>query len=100
MLTFRRALMAAAVFLTMVYLVTRTHTPPAPEVLLKDTSISKQGEKNTADSKTTPGSSAASTVDAAPIAPKKKPQPAQTLLQDLSRAPLKAKLAYQFPYDV
>jgi alpha 1,6-mannosyltransferase len=92
--------MAAAVFLTMVYLVTRTHNPPAADILLKDSSLSKQGEKNAADSKTTPVSSTASTVDAAPLAPKKKPQPAQTLLQDLSRAPLQDKLAYQFPYDV
>ncbi|KAM3083728.1 alpha-1,6-mannosyltransferase Och1 [Clarireedia jacksonii] len=101
MLTFRRAVMAAAVFLTMVYLVTRTHAPPtANDILLQESSTSKQGEKNAVDAKTTTESSAASTVDAAPLAPKKKPQPAQTLLQDLSRAPLQDKLAYQFPYDV
>jgi alpha 1,6-mannosyltransferase len=35
-----------------------------------------------------------------PPAKEKKPHGSQTLLQDMSRAPLQDKLAYQFPYDV
>ncbi|KAM0178415.1 hypothetical protein ACHAPC_008465 [Botrytis cinerea] len=99
MLTFRRALIAAAFFLTMVFLVTRSHNQPTSnDILLQDTGAPKSGEKNEADLKTKPGSSAS--TNAVPSTPKKNTQVSQTLLQDLSRAPLREKLAYQFPYDV
>lgn len=99
MLTFRRALIAAAFFLTMVFLITRTHNPPTSnDILLQDKSIPKSEEKDGVDSKTKPGSSAS--TNAVPPAPRKRPQASQALLQDLSRAPLREKLAYQFPYDV
>lgn len=98
MLTFKRALVAAAFFLTMVFLVTRSHSPPsANDLLLHEESIPKSGE-NIGGLSTKPESSAS--TNAAPVTPKKKPQAPQTLLQDFSRAPLREKLTYQFPYDV
>jgi alpha 1,6-mannosyltransferase len=92
MLTFRRALIAAAFFLTMLYLVTRTHTP-SPQ----DRSPPNDGTR-TGYVPTSPVSTSSS--DNMPPAKEKKPHRSQTLLQDMSRAPLKDKLEYQFPYDV
>ena len=109
MLTFKRALIAAALFLTMLYLVTRTHTqPPVPDPLpSKDSSDSRQGTNN--DIQTT----ATRLIPATPVStsnagrmPVSKPNKSnksnsgQQLLADISRAPLHDKLDYQFPYDV
>ncbi|QSZ37232.1 hypothetical protein DSL72_009326 [Monilinia vaccinii-corymbosi] len=99
MLTFKRALIAAAFFLTMISLVTRTHNPPtANDITLQDTSMNKSGLKDGGDSKSEPEPS--SSTNAVPVAPKKKSQASQAILQDFSSAPLREKLAYQFPYDV
>ena len=91
MLTFKRALLAAACFLTMLWLVTRTHTRPLKAADFESGPDAKHNSKTG----TTPISTSISG-----LLPKK-PQPgSQTLLADVSRAPLRDKLAYQFPYDV
>jgi len=89
MLTFKRALILAACVVTMLYLVTRSHTP---------TPYDKLPPQNggAADSKATTTSGS----NPLPLGREKKPTGGQQLLQDMSRAPLKDKLAYQFPYDV
>lgn len=104
MLTFRRALIAAAVFITMLYLVTRTHTPPLknglpPQAESWPASNTDEQTTRTGYVPTTPVSTSSS--DQLPQERKKtKPNGQQQLLQDISRAPLREKLAYQFPYDV
>jgi alpha 1,6-mannosyltransferase len=104
MLTFRRALIAAAVFITMLYLVTRTHTPPLknglpPQAESWPASNTDEQTTRTGYVPTTPVSTSSS--DRLPQERKKtKPNGQQQLLQDISRAPLREKLAYQFPYDV
>ena len=105
MLTFRRALIVAAFFLTMLFLVTRTHTStPYDQLPYKDSEDARQPSQNdgqTTKTGYTPANPVSTSSSNMPIvkAPKK-PQSSQQLLQDLSRAPLKDKLAYQFPYDV
>lgn len=105
MLTFKRALIAAAFFLTMLYLVTRTHTQPVTDRLPpKDGGDSLQGTKS--DIQTT-GTGFVPTSPVSTLSPgrmlvknPKKPKSDQQLLVDISRAPLHEKLEYQFPYDV
>ncbi|KAH8594056.1 nucleotide-diphospho-sugar transferase [Bisporella sp. PMI_857] len=95
MITFKRALLAAAVFLTTVYLVTRTHA--SSHAFQSDIVSSK--EKATGDSQnpTIP----ISTSTSPKIPPYgKRPKIGQSVLAvDMSRAPLREKLLYQFPYD-
>jgi alpha 1,6-mannosyltransferase len=104
MLTFKRALIAAAFFLTMLYLVTRTHTsPPSGPLPNKANEDSRQDSKNEGQTKTGYApSSPVSTSSSGKMPPVKaaKNSQNQQLLQDLSHAPLQDKLAYQFPYDV
>ncbi|KAG0650188.1 Initiation-specific alpha-1 [Hyphodiscus hymeniophilus] len=101
MLTFKRALIAAAFFLTMLYLVTRTHsstTVPSKYEANEDSRQSPQNDQTkTGYTPTNPVSTSSS--NRMPPARPKKPQ-SQRLLQDMSRASLPDKLAYQFPYDV
>ena len=101
MLTFKRAMIAAAFFLTMIYLVTRTHGTKAPLVIQDDLrpTLKSDGQKTKTGNTPTNPMSTSSSGKMYPIRPKKK-QGGQQLLQDMSRAPLKDKLAYQFPYDV
>ncbi|KAL3418878.1 initiation-specific alpha-mannosyltransferase [Phlyctema vagabunda] len=100
MLTFRRALIAAAFFLTMLFLITRSHTPiPADSISLKADELRKGVESKTGDAPVVPVTTSSS-EKMPPIKSPKRPASSQQLLQDLSKAPLKDKLAYQFPYDV
>ena len=108
MLTFKRALLAAATFLVALFLLTRTpRTAPIPPEKIP----SQQGNidlqppaKNDGSSTrtgyvpTTPVSTSSS--GKMPAIHSKKPKAGQQLLQDMSRAPLRDKLAYQFPYDL
>ena len=101
MLTFRRALLAAAIFLTMIYLVTRTHTRSSGlEAFPADGSKDSKsnGQSTAGNSPITPASS--TSIGRIPPHGKKPKIGGQQLLADMSRAPLKDKLAYQFPYDV
>jgi alpha 1,6-mannosyltransferase len=104
-LTFRKALIAAACFIVMLFLVTRgghdspdvKHIPEGSDLHLN----SKNGEwkgKNGLPP-TTPVST--STAYKTPLKNTKKlPPSGQTVLSDMSRLSLQDKLAYQFPYDV
>jgi alpha 1,6-mannosyltransferase len=102
MLTFKRALVAAAFFITLLYITTRSTSPAAslspvdiPKV--KDGSGSKQTSQTTASTnEKTPNSNA---VHAG--ANRSRPsQQGQQSMQDMSKMTLSEKLAYQFPYDV
>jgi len=100
MLTYRRVLGAAAVFITMLYLVTRSHTEAPHIVHLTpkhggplETEAERQDHAGFSH---TGGGSARAKQ---PPAFAEKPQ-GQQLLNDMSKAPLREKLAYQFPYDV
>jgi alpha 1,6-mannosyltransferase len=106
MLTFRRALVAAGFLITMLFLISRTHTTkpyqeplPPKDATEVQQSVKDEGQTKTGYAPTTPVSTSSS-AKVAPAVAEKRPQPGQQLLQDLSRAPLKDRLAYQFPYDV
>ncbi len=112
MLTFRRALVAAAFFLTFFYLVTRPHTPlspaapaaapapPAPALGRQDASdgVRQQQASTTAASRDRRPSGAGlarpDRVAGHGSAGGQKP------LRDMARMGLYDQLAYQFPYDV
>jgi alpha 1,6-mannosyltransferase len=103
MLTFRRALIAAAFFLTMLYLATRTHTTLATDRLPPQKDDSRQGTNSDGQTKTgyVPASPVStSSSNKMPALQGKKEKGGQQLLADMSKAPLRDKLAYQFPYDV
>jgi alpha 1,6-mannosyltransferase len=105
MLTFKRVLIAAAFLFTTIYLLSRSHAPDTPSGPLRQTSgdDSRQGKslKGDGTARTThAGGPKNSLTGKAPSVISPKSQPGQALLQDLSRAPLPDKLAYQFPYDV
>ncbi|CAG8948885.1 hypothetical protein HYFRA_00002009 [Hymenoscyphus fraxineus] len=98
MLTFKRALIAAAVFLTMIYLVTRSHPSPHPyqeHSTSSDTAHkSVKGDKSAKAGSTTPASSGSDKMAATQGEASQKP------LVDFTKASLREKLAYQFQYDV
>jgi alpha 1,6-mannosyltransferase len=105
MLTFKRVLIAAAFLLTTIYLLSRSHAPDTPSGPLQQTSgdDSRQGKSSKGDGRartTHAGGPKNALTGKAPSVISPKSQPGQALLQDLSRAPLPDKLAYQFPYDV
>ncbi|KAI9046919.1 hypothetical protein LZ554_008997 [Drepanopeziza brunnea f. sp. 'monogermtubi'] len=97
MLTFKRALVAAACFVTMLFLVTRSHSPSPADTFTPQTAdashVSAGYTTQTAYTQKTSGSSAGNMVT------EHKPG-AQQILKDMSQASLSERLAYQFPYDV
>lgn len=97
MLTFKRALLAAACFLTMIYLVTRTHASSPSPVKAELTKEDKDSKDSKPDTKMT-GMPMSTSISG--MQPKKPKSGSQVLLADISRAPLRQKLEYQFPYDV
>ena len=100
MLTYRRAIGVAVVLITMLYLVTRSHSeePKILHLTPKHGGLGAEagGQQNPGLGHTGGGSARAK---AQPEAFAQKPQ-GQQLLKDISQAPLREKLAYQFPYDV
>ena len=107
MLTFKRALMAAALFITLFYLLTRSHGPAAPpvpiehEVYPNTDSLPESSEqsfqqspKDSSSITNTPqtGEKVASNGGAGAPA-------AQKPIQDVSKLSTYEKLAYQYPYD-
>jgi alpha 1,6-mannosyltransferase len=103
MITFRRALIAAAFFLMMLYLVTRTHDPPSTDYIPpKDSTNARQGDAQTTRTGGFVPANAVTTSSSPkmPITHPKKPKSGQQILADMSRAPLQDKLAYQFPFDI
>ncbi|RFU29353.1 hypothetical protein B7463_g6985, partial [Scytalidium lignicola] len=104
MLTFRRALIAAACFLTLFYILTRSHSTPtdshsiAKQALDPESTEKSNGQPPTSSASTNAGSTSSS--QNRPHTKSKKLHSSQRLLADLSRYPLREKLLYQFPYDV
>src|SRR5690349_1768314 len=96
MLTFRRALVAAAFFITVLFLTTRSSPPAsaAPETFPRAQAFSGSSKKasTTAPSDSNP-------IHGGPTRhhPSRSGQKA---MQDMSKLSLNDKLAYQFPYDV
>jgi alpha 1,6-mannosyltransferase len=102
MITFRKALVAAAFFLVILYTFSHTHANfgPTQGVLDNDsTSQSKDTKVTQADTQSlSPEAPDAPTV-MAPLSSKKQPADQETMM-NMARASLQDKLAYQFPYDV
>ena len=97
MLTFKRALMAAALFLTTIYLLTRPHAPLDDRIPSQDDLAipGKDGTK-TGHEPTIP----VTTSGLNALRKSKLSKGNQQPLQDMSKASLRDKLAYQFPYDL
>ncbi|KUI73177.1 Initiation-specific alpha-1,6-mannosyltransferase [Cytospora mali] len=102
MLSFKRALTAAAIFITLFYLLTRSHAPVPPSIAIQQAYPNtdnlpdslKQSESTTSTPKTggkTASNGAAGGAGAAA---------GQKALQDMSKMSTYEKLAYQYPYDV
>jgi len=102
MLTFRRALVAAAFFLTIFYLTTRPSTPPPAAPSQRPPATVPATDKEIADSSKQPSTTAASSGGRQGLGSSSRHgSPAgQKSLQDMSRMSLYEKLAYQYPYDV
>lgn len=101
MLTFRRALVAAAFFLTIFYLTTRSSTP-SPTAPLPAPAAFPINDKNMADTTKHPATTAASSGGrtGAGSSNRHGPPAGQKSLQDIRKMTLYDKLAYQYPYDV
>lgn len=108
MLTFRRALVAAAFFLTIFYLTSRTSTPsptassPASAPAAAPPVVQVNDKNPAADFSKQPSTTAASSGDrlGAGSSNRHGSPTGQKSLQDLSKMTLYDKLAYQYPYDV
>ncbi|KAK5662837.1 hypothetical protein OQA88_6248 [Cercophora sp. LCS_1] len=103
MLTFRRALVAAAFILTVLFLTTRSTSSSAPSPL--DSFPQAQAYDSSRHASTTAVSSDKKASDTNPIhgTPPNRHRTSksgQQAIQDLSKLSLYDKLAYQFPYDV
>lgn len=96
MLSFKRALIAAATFITLFYFLTRSHNSPRAPT---DTIIESfpQTENIPDSSRET---SVTTTLPDAANNHGSSPDSAQKPLQDLSKMTLTEKLEYQYPYDV
>lgn len=88
--------MGAACFITMLFLVTRSHTTSPTDRLPPQTSDSRYASEHTTQTGYTQKTPVSSSGERLP----KKQAGGQQLLMDMSRASLRDKLAYQFPYDV
>lgn len=101
MLTFKRALILALCVVTMLYLVTRSHSPAPYDRLPPQTAGAADVNAAATNTGHVPTKAeSTSSLNKIPLGKEKKPTGGQQLLQDMSRAPLREKLAYQFPYDV
>lgn len=101
MLTFRRALAAAAFFITVLFLTTRSTAPAASSSAVEfpkaqtPSEPKQQSEASSSDAKPDDGNA----VHAGGNRDRPSPQ-GQKTLQDMSKMTVYEKLAYQFPYDV
>ncbi len=95
MLTFRRALVATVFFLTVIYLITRSHapSPSADDIIPRKDPVSDPSRQAS--------STAGSAKSKAGSGPRRHGSaPGQKPLMDTSKMTLYEKLGYQFPYDV
>ncbi|KFY24908.1 hypothetical protein V493_04951, partial [Pseudogymnoascus sp. VKM F-4281 (FW-2241)] len=93
MLTFRRAIAAAALVLTILYLFTQTHSDSSLSPLASAAAEKQHGT----DQASTPASNP---KDGKSKSSSSKKPPAQRPLVDPSTLSLPDKLAYHFPYDL
>ncbi|EPE07529.1 glycosyltransferase family 32 protein [Ophiostoma piceae UAMH 11346] len=108
MLTFKRALGAAAFFLTVFFFVSRSHTTPGSALLHEQSSTSAAAADAQTPSSSSPSSASESSLPLGlgdldiPNDHKNKYGSGQKTLHvpDLSKMTLYDKLAYQYPYDV
>lgn len=104
MLTFKRALIAAAFFITLLYFTTRSHGPDTPPLTtaLRDFPKADLGAAPYPDSSIQQASTTAPTLKTGGQGLNKQngPSPGQKPMQDMSKMTLYEKLAYQYPYDV
>lgn len=87
MLSFRRAVVAAALFLTALFLLSRSHsttTSPIHSTAAADGKASRKQQP-----------AGAASTDERPA-----PETAQKPMMDLSKLPLREQLAHQYPYDL
>lgn len=95
MLTFRRALVATVFFLTVIYLITRSHapSPSADDIIPQKDPVSDPSRQAS--------STAGSAKSKAGSGPRRHGSaPGQKPMMDTSKMTLYEKLGYQFPYDV
>ncbi|KAJ4386308.1 alpha-1,6-mannosyltransferase Och1 [Gnomoniopsis smithogilvyi] len=97
MLTFKRALIAAATFLTLFYLLTRSHREPGPTDTISESFPQTNDIPDSSRHTSTTGLPGASENGALTRGGN---NGAQKPLQDTSKWTLTDKLAYQYPYDV
>jgi alpha 1,6-mannosyltransferase len=101
MLTFRRALIAAAFFLTIFYLTSRSGHSLEHKVPVAPVSHSpSKADANAADVPDGANRPATTAPNAGRLRPDRGSPAGQKSLADLSKLSLYDKLAYQFPYDV
>jgi len=101
MLTFRRALVAAAFVLTILFLTTRSSSPAVPAVAETFPKAQAFADSSRQASTTAAGQKAdGNPLHGASPSRQRPPKKGQQALQDMSRLSLYDKLAYQFPYDV
>lgn len=110
MLTVKRALIAAAFFITIFYIVTRSHGPevPAPvpirpeEVLPKTDNVNHESSKQSSSSTDTTHTAEKPLNNGRPSGNGGggSDVTGQKTMQDMSKMSTYDKLAYQFPYDV
>lgn len=98
MLTFKRALIAAAAFITLFFLLSRSHSSDSSSPISYDSQPKTDQTPNYSEhGSTTTGSTVSKGSGASNDKGDKK---AQKPMQDMSKMSVSEKLAYQFPYDV
>ncbi|KXX76067.1 Initiation-specific alpha-1,6-mannosyltransferase [Madurella mycetomatis] len=102
MLTFRRALVAAAFFITILFLTTRSTSPAASSSAVEFPKAQPASESKERSQTVTSSDQNLPDENAIRIGGNRnKPLPqGQKTMQDMSKMTLYEKLAYQFPYDV
>lgn len=106
MLTFRRALVAAAFIITILFLTTRSTSPSASSAAVEFPKA-QPGSESQQTSQTTASSSSQQAPNSNAIpngvgggGNRNRPAFPQKTMQDMSQMTLYEKLAYQYPYDV
>lgn len=105
MITFRKALAAAAFFLTVLFILSNTHAHMSSKDYRLEEADAPQSHETSSNKHDTEQKSAKAPViptDEIMMTPvsSKSRQSTQQSLQDYSKATTQEKLAYQFPYDV
>ncbi|KAK7513415.1 initiation-specific alpha-1,6-mannosyltransferase [Phyllosticta citriasiana] len=103
MLSFRRALIVAAVVLTLFFLLRSTHSGPQSKLVVPQSDPAASQKENAAEkpkgSAASAKASSAAKADKAIERPIPKKQRPQIALEDLHTKPLRDQLEHQFPYD-